>query len=88
MGLCQRNMIISTLSSKLLVPFATKLSLVVLHHMPECPVETMDYCIQGQGHSSDSNCLCMFVCVAIVIAKHFVFPHNVCETGCCINLLH
>ena len=36
-GLTKQNMTISTISST--VPFATKLSLIVLHHKPECPVE-------------------------------------------------
>ena len=37
-------------------PFATKLDLIVEHHMPECPVEKWDYCIQDQGHSEGSKC--------------------------------
>ena len=32
-------------------PFATKLGVVVQHYKPECPVEKLDYCVQGQGHS-------------------------------------
>ena len=38
-GLYNQNITIFTLSSKLLVCFATKLSLIVQHHKLECPVE-------------------------------------------------
>ena len=54
-GLYNPNMTISTISSKL-VSFATSHRLVVLHHKSECPVEKLDYCIQGQGHSEGSKC--------------------------------
>ena len=47
-GLIKQNMTISAISSKL--------SLTVLHHKLECPVEKLDYCIQGQGHSKGSKC--------------------------------
>ena len=40
---------------------AIKLGLRVQHHKLECPVEELDYCIQGQGHSKGSNCWWMFV---------------------------
>ena len=31
--------------------FATKLSLMVNHGKPKCPVKILDCCLQGQGHS-------------------------------------
>ena len=36
--------------------FATKFGLTVWHHKQECPVEKLDYCIQGQGPSKGSKC--------------------------------
>ena len=55
-GLCNQNMTIFTISSKLLVRLlphlvCTKLGLMVHYHKPECPVGKWDYCVQGQGHS-------------------------------------
>ena len=38
---------------------ATKLGLMIHHHKPESPVKKKDYCIQGQGHSEGSKCLCL-----------------------------
>ena len=34
--------------------FVTKPGVVMQHHKPECPVEKLDYSIQGQGHG-DQN---------------------------------
>ena len=31
--------------------FVTELGLIVQYYKPECPVEKLDYCVQGQGHS-------------------------------------
>ena len=50
------NMTISTISSKLLVCLQAKLGLIVQHHKLECPVENLDYFIQGQGHNKGSEC--------------------------------
>ena len=36
--------------------FATKLALVVQHYKLECPVEKLDYCVQGQDHSKGPKC--------------------------------
>ena len=38
-ALYDQNMTIAAISSKLLVPFAIRLGLIVQHHKPECPVE-------------------------------------------------
>ena len=37
-------------------PFATKLGLKVHYHKPECFMEKLDCCVQGQGHSKISKC--------------------------------
>ena len=37
-------------------PFATKLCLIVHYHKPECLMEKLDCCVQGQGHSKVSKC--------------------------------
>ena len=42
-------------------PFATKLGLIVHYHKPECFMEKLDCCVQGQGHSKISKCQWMFV---------------------------
>ena len=55
-GLYNQNMTISAVSSKLLIHLQPNLVLMVQHHKQECSVEKLDYCIQGQGHSSGSIC--------------------------------
>ena len=50
-GLCNQNMTIFTISSKLLACLQPD-----LHHKTECSVEKWDYCVQGQGHSEGSKC--------------------------------
>ena len=35
---------------------AANLGLMTRHHMPECLVKKLDYCIQGQCHSKGSKC--------------------------------
>ena len=42
-------------------PFATKLGSIVHYHKPECFMEKLDCCVQGQGHSKISNCQWMLV---------------------------
>ena len=42
-------------------PFATKLGLIVQYHKPECFMEKLDCCVQGQGHRKISKCQWMFV---------------------------
>ena len=42
-------------------PFATKLGLTVHYHKPECFIDKLDCCVQGQGHSKISNCQWMLV---------------------------
>ena len=37
-------------------PLATKLGLVVHYLRPECLMEKLDCCIQGQSHSKNSKC--------------------------------
>ena len=34
---------------------SSELALIVQHHKPEYPVEELNYCIQGQGHSKGSE---------------------------------
>ena len=41
--------------------FATKRSLLVAHHKPQCPMKILDCCGEGQGHSEHLKCLIMFV---------------------------
>ena len=36
--------------------FTTKGGFVTQHLKPECPVEKLDYCVEGQGHSKGSKC--------------------------------
>ena len=36
--------------------FAAKLCLIVHYHKPECFMEKLDCCVQGQGHSKISKC--------------------------------
>ena len=72
-GLYIQNMTISTISSKL-VSFATSHRLVVLHHKSECPVEKLDYCIQGQGQSRHSKCQCMFVPMVSSEPQNILLP--------------
>ena len=38
---------------------ATRVGLMIHYHKPECLVEKLDYCIQGQGHSEGSKCRCL-----------------------------
>ena len=38
---------------------ATRRGLMISHHRPECLVEKLDYCSQGQGHSKGSKCRCL-----------------------------
>ena len=61
MGLYHQNMTISAISSELLVNLQTKHGLIVQHHKPECPVEKLDYHVQGQGHNEGLKCQLMFV---------------------------
>ena len=42
-------------------PFASKLGLIVHSHKPECFMEKLDHCVQGQGHSKISECQWMLV---------------------------
>ena len=58
-GLYNQNMTISTISSKLLVCFATKLGLIVQHHNKlECPVKKWDYCVKVTAKVQNvSECL-------------------------------
>ena len=42
-------------------PFATTLGLIVHYHKPECFMEKLDCCVQGQGHSNILKCHWMFV---------------------------
>ena len=37
-------------------PFITKLGLIVHYYKPECLMEKLDCCVQGQGHSKISDC--------------------------------
>ena len=41
--------------------FATKRSLLVTHHKPQCPMKILDCCGEGQGHSEHLKFLIMFV---------------------------
>ena len=41
--------------------FCYKLGLIVHYHKPECFMEKLDCCVQGQGHSKISKCQWMFV---------------------------
>ena len=40
--------------------------LLVQHHKPECPLQDLDYCVHGQGHSKGSKWRWMFVRMMIV----------------------
>ena len=42
-------------------PFLIKINLMVSHHKPECLVERLDCCVQGQGRSDCSKRHWMFV---------------------------
>ena len=56
-GSYDQNITISTVSSELLnLLLATKLGLIVHYHKPECLMEKLDCCVQGQGHSKVSKC--------------------------------
>ena len=37
-------------------PFSTNLGFTVHYHKPECLMEKLDCCVQGQGHSKVSKC--------------------------------
>ena len=54
-GLFNQNITTST-SFKLLVCLQPN-----WHHKLECPVEKLDYCFQGQGHTEGSKCHWLFV---------------------------
>ena len=41
--------------------FATKLGLIIHYHKPECFLEKLDCCVQGQGHSKILKCQWIFV---------------------------
>ena len=55
-------MIVSTITVWTANPFATKLGLIVHYHKPECFMEKLDCCAQGQGHNNKNlkinECLC------------------------------
>ena len=42
-------------------PFCTKRGLIIYYHKPECFMEKLDCCAQGQGHSKISKCQGLFV---------------------------
>ena len=56
---------------------STKLGLVVQHHKPECSLEKLDYCIQGQGHSKGSQCWWMFVQMIYSELQNILLPNLV-----------
>ena len=58
-------------------PFATKLGLLVHHQKPECSVEKLDYCIQGQSHSEGSICQRMFVGMTSSEPQNILLPNLV-----------
>ena len=55
-GLHKQNMTVSIVSSKLLVRLQPNLIFLVEHQKPECPIERMDYCVQGREQSDGSEC--------------------------------
>ena len=58
-------------------PFATKLGLIVHYHKPECFMEKMDCCVQGQGHSKISKCQWMFVQMIFSELLNLLLPNLV-----------
>ena len=49
-----------------------------LHQKPECPVEKLDYCAQGQCHSEGSTCQWMFVRIISFEPQNILLPNLVC----------
>ena len=65
---------------------ATRVGLMIHYHKPECLVEKLDYCIQGQSHSEGSKCQCLstwyFLKCQIFVAKLGIVMHHH-ELECC-----
>ena len=61
--------------------FATKLGLIIQHHKPECPVQNLDYYIQGQGHSKGSKCQWMLVRMIFSESQNILLPNVVWWCG-------
>ena len=57
--------------------FATKLSLIVQHHKPECPVEKWDDCVQGQGHNKGPKCRWIFARTIFSESQKILLPNLV-----------
>ena len=68
-GLYNQNMTIFYYIFKSAGPFATKVSLMVQHHKPECPVGKCDYCVQGQGHNKVKN-------VSECLSRQYLLNHR------------
>ena len=58
-GLCKSSydqiITISTVSFEPLIRLLPKRGLIVHYHKPECFMEKLDCCVQGQGHSKFQN---------------------------------
>ena len=52
--------------------FTTKLGLIVHYHKPECFMEKLDCCVQGQGHSKISKCQCL----SRYLLEHWTFYYQ------------
>ena len=55
--------------------FATKLGLIERYHKPECFMEKLDCCVQGQGHSKISKCQWMFVQMISTETLNLLLPN-------------
>ena len=61
-------------------PFATKLGLIVHYHKPECLMEKLECCVQGQGHSKSlivSECFIESLCALYLLYRWFLCNHTV-----------
>ena len=58
-------------------PFVTKLGSIVVYHKPECFIEKLNGCIQGQGHSKISKCEWMFVQIVFSESLNLLLPNLV-----------
>ena len=57
--------------------FSTKLGLIKHYHKPECYMEKLDCCVQGQGHSNTSKYQWMFIQMMFSESLNLLLPNLV-----------
>ena len=57
--------------------FSTKLGLIKHYHKPECYMEKLDCCVQGQGHNNTSKYQWMFIQMMFSESLNLLLPNLV-----------